>query len=59
MAARLVRRRPAYQDSPDSEATRRLAYHYYEEDLAKKNAARPGDPDAAAVGPVDSGPESR
>lgn len=24
---------------PDSEATRRLAYRYYEEDLAKKNSA--------------------
>ncbi|MBX9580294.1 MAG: hypothetical protein K2X87_08310 [Gemmataceae bacterium] len=44
---------------PDSEATRRLAYRYYEEDLAEKNAARPGDPAGAAAGPVDSGPESR
>jgi hypothetical protein len=44
---------------PDSEATRCLAYRYYEEDLAKKNAARPGETGAAAAGPVDSGPESR
>ena len=44
---------------PDSDAPRRLAYHYYEEDLAEKNAACLSDPNAAAGGPVDSEPESR
>jgi hypothetical protein len=50
------------QFPPDSEATRRLAYRYYEEALAEKNRNRAGAAIDASIGAatvIASGDESR